>query len=98
MNSVPCTKIPCAQCPFRKDTQKGWLGGERMADILEQDSFTCHKTSDPNRLQCAGHMIIKGNENAFVNLANQLRIDLGLRGQELIFETKQECINHHGNG
>lgn len=69
---------------------KGWLN--RMSEILEADSFVCHKNT---KLQCAGHMLIKGKKNAFVRLAGRLRIDLPLKGRELVFETEQDCIAHH---
>jgi len=65
-----------------------------MTEILESSSFTCHKD---NSLQCAGHMIIKGEENDFVKLANRLRLDTKISGRELVFKTKEECINHHTN-
>lgn len=94
--NLPNMPSPCGNCPFRKDCTKGWLGRERMEEILAADSFTCHKTTDAqNRLQCAGHMLIKGNANAFVELAQRLRIDLKLIGRELVFDTEQECIDHH---
>lgn len=90
--SLPNVKKPCADCPFRRDSLKGWLGQERMTEILGYDSFVCHKKHDK---QCAGHMLIKGEQNEFVRLANQLRIPLVLSGKELIFETEEDCINHH---
>ncbi len=94
MPSLPNVKKPCAQCPFRKDTLKGWLGGERMAEILAQGSFVCHKKQD---LQCAGHMLINGDDNGFVRLANRLGIELDLSGRELVFDTRSECESHHEN-
>lgn len=90
--SLPNVKKPCADCPFRKDTMKGWLGSERMTEILQQDSFVCHKKT---HLQCAGHMLILGHHNAFVKLADRMGITLELSGRELIFNTANECINHH---
>ena len=92
MPSLPNCKKPCKQCPFRLDSLQGWLGGERMAEILEQDSFVCHKKK---HLQCAGHMLINGEENGFVKLAKRMKIDIELSGNELIFNSKQECIEHH---
>jgi hypothetical protein len=65
-----------------------------MPEILAGDSFVCHKNT---KLQCAGHMLIKGGANAFVRLARRLRIDLPLKGRHLVFETEQECIAHHEN-
>jgi hypothetical protein len=71
---------------------KGWLGAERMLEILNQDSFVCHKK---NHLQCAGHMLILGHHNSFVKLADRMNINLELSGRELIFDTVVECVKHH---
>ncbi len=87
---LPHVKKPCKDCPFRTDCMKGWLN--RMPEILADDSFVCHKNT---KLQCAGHMLIKRNANAFVRLAGRLRLDLPLKGRELVFKTEAECIAHH---
>lgn len=95
---LPYVPKPCPQCPFRKDTMKGWLGGERMKEILNNSSFVCHKTAygkDNDKRQCAGHMIIKGKENDFFRVADSLGLGLNLKGQDLVFETKEDCIKHH---
>ena len=94
---LPNVKKPCANCPFKTDALKGWLGKERMTEILAADSFVCHKTIDGKRerLQCAGHILIKGDENQFVRMAKQLKIPLKLSGREEVFATKEECIKHH---
>ena len=63
-----------------------------MTEILAAESFVCHKKTD---MQCAGHMLISGQDNAFVRLATRLRIPLDLSGQEHVFESKQLCIEHH---
>lgn len=89
---LPNVKKPCKHCPFRKDSLKGWLGEERMAGILNSDSFVCHKKTD---LQCAGHMLINGDSNSFVRLANRLGIELKLSGAGLVFDSQQDCIEHH---
>ena len=92
--TLPNVKKPCKDCPFRKDSLKGWLGRERMAEILETDSFVCHKKTD---LQCAGHMLINENDNGFVRLAGRMGIPLNLTGKELVFESRSDCIEHHAN-
>jgi hypothetical protein len=94
--SLPNVKKPCKDCPFRKDAIKGWLGEERMREILGADSFVCHKTLKTTRLQCAGHMLIKGEGSAFVQLAGRLGIELQLSGREEVFEEEGQCIEHHG--
>lgn len=95
--SLPYKKRPCSDCPFRKDSLKGWLGEKRMTEILNAKSFTCHKTGDKSKplLQCAGHMIISGEHNDFVRLMSRMNVTSELAGKSLVFETKRECINHH---
>jgi len=103
MSKLPNIKTPCKDCPFRKDTQKGWLGKERIEEILNQKSFVCHKTVDykngdmNGRLQCAGHMHMLDGKNEFVALARMLNIDTGLTGRELVFNNPKDCIKHHSH-
>lgn len=91
---LPNVKKPCKDCPFRKDGLKGWLGKERITEIIDQNSFVCHKKTD---LQCAGHMILNKDKNVFYRVAGRMGLNLELSGNELIFNTKQECVNHHCN-
>lgn len=91
---LPHIKAPCRDCPFRKDSLKGWLGEQRAAEILAADSFVCHKRTD---MQCAGHMLINGNDNAFVRAAAMLNIALDLSEREQVFASKAACIDHHKN-
>lgn len=41
-------KKPCAECPFKKDSIKGWLGGETAKSTFEmvthECDFACHMT------------------------------------------------------
>lgn len=89
---LPYCKKPCSNCPFKKDTLEGWLGEDRMTEILKAKSFVCHKNTD---LQCAGFMLIKGDESEFVTTAKMFGIDLNLKGKEKVFNSKQDCINYH---
>jgi len=94
----PAMHKPCVGCPFRKDCLRGWLGKDRMTEILKAQSFACHKTTQgeaQDRRQCAGHMIIKGEQNQFFRLAKRLNISLNLSGSELVFESDNKCIEHH---
>jgi len=92
MTKMPHMNKPCKDCPFRTDCMKGWLMRERIEQILGDDSFVCHKNT---KMQCAGHMLIKGQDNIYVCLAGRLKIKLKLRGKELIFQTEKACIDHH---
>jgi hypothetical protein len=89
---LPHIKKPCKDCPMRKDTTKGWLGETRMREILRAESFVCHKKKS---MQCAGHMLIKGEENVFVAVAGRLGIKLDLAGADTVFQSKTACIEHH---
>jgi len=89
---LPHLKKPCKDCPFRKDSLKGWLGKVRITEILNQESFVCHKDTS---LQCAGHMLIRGKGNAFLRTARNMGIDLHIRGRDLVFKTIKACIRHH---
>ncbi len=91
--TLPCTKNPCKDCPFRKDSIKGWLGKQRMTEIIQANSFVCHKKTN---LQCAGHMLLNGEQNEFVQLAKRLGLETGIKGRELVFDNKNDCIEHHG--
>lgn len=98
MSKLPYVKKPCKNCPFKKDTMRGWLGKERMTEILGDDSFVCHKTTQgemKDRRQCAGHMIMKGEDNMFVALAQRIGQPVQLGGQDQVFDSKQDCIDHH---
>jgi hypothetical protein len=91
-SELPYKKKPCNNCPFRKDSLPGWLGEERMREILSTKSFVCHKNTN---YQCAGHMIINGEQNDFVKLAARLNVSLNLSGEELVFNDHNHCIEHH---
>lgn len=97
-DKLPFMPAPCDNCPFRKDTKKGWLGAERMQEILDTDSFVCHKTAygeDKQKRQCAGHIAIKGKGNAFYRMALAFGRKLKIINRHLIFDTEKECVNHH---
>ena len=91
MVNLPHQKHPCKDCPYRKDSLKGWLQ-DSIDGHITASSFVCHKKTD---LQCAGHMILNKSQNTYVALAKAIGVDLGLKGQELIFENRQDCIKHH---
>lgn len=93
MINLPNVKKPCSNCPFRKDSLKGWLGS-RMEDYVSAQSFVCHKKTT---LQCAGHMLLNGTDNGFVRLANRLGLEIQLSGRELVFDTRDDCIAHHAS-
>lgn len=99
MKRLPYRASPCKDCPFRKDCLPEWLGAARIKEILAAQSFICHKTTkrSQERLQCAGHMLLKGDANIFVRVAGNMKINIKITGRDLVFDNEQSCIKHHSH-
>lgn len=60
---VKACKHPCPECPFRKDSLRGYLGGftpeETYKAALSEDGFDCHLTrgDGQERKHCAGRLL-----------------------------------------
>ncbi len=93
VKNLPYMKAPCKDCPYTVDCMAGWLGAARIKELLQVDSFTCHKHKE---LQCAGHMIMRKEKNSFYALAQQMGLNLKLKGVSRVFKTAADCIKHHG--
>lgn len=57
-------KKPCAACPFKEDSLRGWLGGETVQSTLDfvnrEVDFACHKTrhkKEENMSRCKGYLL-----------------------------------------
>jgi hypothetical protein len=56
-------KKPCKECPFRKDSFKGYLGGftveETLAVANSDQSFICHleRENKNDKSECAGRLL-----------------------------------------
>lgn len=57
-------KFPCKECPFRKASLKGWLGGisaKKTHDlVLDEANFACHMTrkkSEAQMSRCKGSQL-----------------------------------------
>ena len=53
---------PCKECPFKKNSLRGWLGGVSVADSIEialsESDFHCHMTRETSKVKhCAGRML-----------------------------------------
>ena len=58
-------KKPCIHCPFRNDV-KPFLRPERGAELAihasnPYNSFTCHKTTEPDEESDSGEMLLNDN-------------------------------------
>lgn len=55
-------KTPCGECPFKKTSLKGWLGGITLEETLEtanaDQDFLCHASGrNEVKRQCAGRLL-----------------------------------------
>lgn len=78
MNTRP---LPCAECPWRKDTPPGQFPPERYYALrrtapseqghpgLSAPMFACHKSAEGKELPCAGWLAAVGREHVGVRLA-----------------------------
>lgn len=93
IDKLPYVKAPCGNCPFRKDSRKGWLGEERAKEIAESDSFVCHKNT---KLQCAGHMVVCENNNEFVRMAEIFYKEKPpIKNKQVLLKKPIDFIKHH---
>lgn len=100
---------PCKNCPFRKDSLKGWLERERALEIsnavlIENKTFQCHKTIGlKHASHCAGTLIlykhgkIKYHTNSLIQIAERLGMYEPSKLDESIecFHTQEDFVNHH---
>lgn len=95
---LPYCKKPCSNCPFKKDTTKGWLGRDRAQEISDATSFVCHKNHE---LQCGGFLAFKqktdGNAD-WLHVSKALGIKLEIKGTDHVFDSQEQMINHHDTG
>lgn len=54
---------------------------------------------DKDRRQCAGHMLMVKGQNTFYRMGKMFAQDeFKLSGEELVFSSKEEAIEHHEKG
>lgn len=60
-------RTPCSDCPFRRDSLRGWLGGSQPSEFVAMAHsdmrYPCHLTRGKwaKRPQCAGLAIYRAN-------------------------------------
>lgn len=86
---------PCSDCPWRRDSIKGWLGGMTPEEWLDAihgmgDTFIdCHTINGP---QCAGAAIYRANISKLPR--NPMILQLP-KDKESVFSTPMEFLKHH---
>jgi Family of unknown function (DUF6283) len=80
-DDLPHRRWPCAECPFRRDTEPGQFPACRYQALQETAGqpgneaplgapmFACHKSAEGREEACAGWLAVAGYEHLGVRLA-----------------------------
>jgi hypothetical protein len=86
-------KKPCHDCPWRRESIKGWLGAADPDDWLiiahSDEPVPCHAIKGP---QCAGLAIYRANMCKLPRDRAVLRLPAD---RETVFATPAEFLAHH---
>lgn len=78
MTDLPHRRYPCAECPFRRDTEPGMFPASRYEALRSTVGdpappgapvFACHKTSEGKDQVCAGWLAVTGWGHVGIRLA-----------------------------
>jgi hypothetical protein len=98
-------KEPCVECPFKKESAPGWLGGETAEDtfrhIKAEADFACHLTRDKKLKEmsrCRGSMLFMRKSGQMPRYNTQLAKDLQDMGKPdtSAILSVPEFFKHHG--
>jgi hypothetical protein len=107
---LPVAKVPCKECPFRRDSIPGWLGGGDHGDatsyrlLAHSDAnVACHcspgfAADDAERKRpCAGLAIYRNNvlKKPRDGEAARACLEVGKDEADTVFKTPMEFFEHH---
>lgn len=82
-------KNPCAECPFKKTSFKGWLGGltaqETNDAVLNEADFACHMTRKKQNAQMSR---CKGSQLFLIHHCKSPKFNMPLK--KALDQTKKE--------
>lgn len=86
-------RTPCSDCPFRRDSLRGWLGGappDFYIDMAHGEStYPCHVIVNQ---QCAGMAVYRANVRKDPRYIGALRLPAD---KAKCFATPLEFLEHH---
>lgn len=97
-------KTTCAECPWRRDVPTGRFPPERFERLrttCEQafgPYFSCHKSTNDAPAICVGYLLVDGQNNFRVRLA-QVRREFdprGLRAEGPLYASYEEMAEANG--
>jgi len=102
-------KTPCAECPLRRDSTPGYLGGYTpemyIVAMFSPASIACHLSPGfdardiSTQRHCTGVAAFRANVGYLnrVTIADQSTMAVG-NNREMFFATIQEFVDHHKKG
>lgn len=109
----PKRKTPCKECPFRRDSTRGWLGSDNpdsFLDLTLRDAdMPCHMdidysdkqwatTQEPTAQMCAGAQIFQKNYMKMPRDPDVLETWNNVKESVHVFATPEEFLIHHHSG
>jgi hypothetical protein len=98
----PACKVPCNDCPWRRNATPGWLGPYEADEWIRaahgEGAVACHQTIPagdgwgPKTVQCRGMAIFRAN--VFKQPRNPT-IETGPPDTDRVFATDEEFRAHH---
>lgn len=98
-------KKPCVECPFRKNSLPGWLGGYTADETYHsitsaEEDFACHLTRNKrlkDMSRCKGSMLFLKKSGKMPKYNTQLAADLRAMGKPDTSEilSNFEFFKHH---
>jgi hypothetical protein len=84
---------PCSDCPLRRDSLGGWLGGSSADDwavmLHSEARFDCHVLKGA---QCAGAAIYRGN---ICKMPRDKTVLVLPADRDTVFSNREEFLDHH---
>lgn len=96
------TSAACSDCPWRRDSARGWLGPLSAGDWIDlahsDEPIACHQTITVSgewalgTLQCRGAAIFRANR---CKSPRDPEVVTGPADRAMVFATNQEFTDHH---
>lgn len=106
-------KAPCAECPFRRTSVRGYLGADNPEHFVQTaaggSDLPCHmdidytdpdwlKTQEPDAPLCVGSLQFQNNWLSLSRLPHVAEAQRELEGNPRVFDNPEEFLIHHKYG
>lgn len=86
-------RVPCSDCPFRRNSLPGWLGTQSPEQFIQRAhgeyTYNCHVI---NNQQCAGMAVYRANVCKKPRYEGALTLP---KNPVVVFASPKEFLEHH---